>query len=173
MTEQKPIATQYAQQGSALLVSLVMLLLLSLIAVAGMQTTIMQERMSSNLADRELAFQAAEAALRDAETMLRTNPPATINNKDGLYDVNSDNKPDWTGDTLVDGQGAITISNDLAGVASQPRYYVEQIDSFFPAGTNTEAGTPVPPVVFYRVTALGTGGNSDTHVVVSSVFRNQ
>ena len=46
------------EAGSALIVSLIMLLLLSLIGLSGMQSTILQERMASNLHDRNIAFQA-------------------------------------------------------------------------------------------------------------------
>ena len=55
------------EQGSTLIVALVMLLLISLIAVGSMQDTILQERMTSNTEDRSIAFESAEAALRAGE----------------------------------------------------------------------------------------------------------
>ncbi|MBD9679049.1 hypothetical protein IB274_20245 [Pseudomonas sp. PDM18] len=54
--------------GAVLLVSLVMLLLLTLIGLAGMHMVQLEERMAGNLRDRQMAFQAAEAALRAGET---------------------------------------------------------------------------------------------------------
>ena len=60
----------YREQGSTLIVALIMLLLISLIAVSSMQDTILQERMVSNTEDRALAFEAAEAALREGETVI-------------------------------------------------------------------------------------------------------
>lgn len=162
------------QRGSALLISLIMLLLLSLIAVAGMQSTILQSRMSTNLRDRDLAFQAAEAALREGEGYVRANPAAQFSNNDGLYKVNNSGLPDWRDDVDDGGANDYRVSDaDLPGVAQRPRYYIEEIDTIRSAGTSTEAGTPVPPTVFYRVTALGFGGSSDTTVVLSSVYRNQ
>lgn len=59
---------QSGQKGSTLIVSLIMLLLISLIAVGGMQDTILQERMTSNSEGRGMAFEAAEAALREGES---------------------------------------------------------------------------------------------------------
>jgi type IV pilus assembly protein PilX len=53
--------------GAVLLVSLVMLLLLTLIGLAGMRMVQLEERMAGNLRDRQMAFQAAEAALRAGE----------------------------------------------------------------------------------------------------------
>ncbi|NWO08515.1 MAG: hypothetical protein HLX50_23250, partial [Alteromonadaceae bacterium] len=83
--------TSYSESGSVLIVSLIMLLLLSLIGVAGMQNTTLQNRMTGNLQDRELAFQAAEAAIREAEAWLAgNNPPREFSdNANGLYEANA------------------------------------------------------------------------------------
>ncbi len=55
------------QSGVVLVISLIMLLLLTLIGLSGMQSTILEEKMAGNMRDRNMAFQAAEAALQDAE----------------------------------------------------------------------------------------------------------
>lgn len=55
------------QSGAVLVISLIMLLLLTLIGASSMQTTSLEEKMAGNLRDRNLAFQVAESALRDAE----------------------------------------------------------------------------------------------------------
>jgi len=61
---------QKLQQGSVLIVSLILLLLLTLVGVAGMNMTGLEERMSGNYKDQEMAFQAAEAALVEAENYI-------------------------------------------------------------------------------------------------------
>jgi len=60
----------YKQRGVALLMSLVILLVLSLLAVSGMQGSIMQERMSTAQRDGMLALEIAETAMREAESTL-------------------------------------------------------------------------------------------------------
>ncbi|OGR32354.1 MAG: hypothetical protein A2091_00395 [Desulfuromonadales bacterium GWD2_61_12] len=55
------------ESGAVLIVSLILLLVLTLLGITAMQSTTLEEKMAGNLADRNLAFQAAEAALRDAE----------------------------------------------------------------------------------------------------------
>jgi type IV pilus assembly protein PilX len=55
------------QHGVALVVSLILLAVATLIGLAGVRGTNLQERMSSNMYDRSLAFQRAESALRAAE----------------------------------------------------------------------------------------------------------
>jgi len=161
------------QKGSVLLLSLIMLLLLTLVAVAGMQGTILQERMTGNLRDRDLAFQAAEAGLRQAEAFIRNNPATVYGNSSGLYQVNNANRPDWRTRTITAGNGAITYVGDFPGVAAQPTYYIEEISTLQPAGTETEAGTAVPPSPYFRITSLGTGGSDSTSVVLNTVFRVQ
>lgn len=159
------------ERGSALLVSLVMLLLITLIAVGSMQGTILQERMTANLRDRDLAFQAAEAAMREAESVILNNIDTVFANANGLYAVGNDNTPDWRTRTLDAGNGALTYQGEFPNVAAQPQYYIERIDTLQPAGTETEAGVVVPPPPFFRITAIGFGGSPDTSAVLTSVYR--
>jgi type IV pilus assembly protein PilX len=62
-----------AQRGVALVVALVLLVVTTLIGLASIRGTSLQERMSANMYDRSLAFQRAEAALRAAEQAITTN----------------------------------------------------------------------------------------------------
>lgn len=75
------------QQGAALVVGMIMLLLLTLIGVAGMKDTLLQQKMVANAKDRDVALQAAEAALQAAQkavTQPLTELPMT---GVGLYDL--------------------------------------------------------------------------------------
>ena len=58
------------QRGSTLIVALLLLVAMMLISLAGIRGSGLQERMGANLYDRQLAFQAAESALREGETRL-------------------------------------------------------------------------------------------------------
>jgi type IV pilus assembly protein PilX len=55
------------QGGVSLVIVLVLLVATSLLGIAVLRSTAMQERMSANQRDRSLAFQAAESALRYAQ----------------------------------------------------------------------------------------------------------
>ncbi|MGO1232132.1 MAG: pilus assembly PilX family protein [Marinobacter sp.] len=57
----------YREKGSALLMSLVILLVLSLLATSSMQNSIMQERMSNASREGVIALEIAEATLRGLE----------------------------------------------------------------------------------------------------------
>lgn len=56
-----------SQRGVSLIVVLILLLVVTLLGLAILRTTVLEERMSANLFDRSLSFQAAETALREAE----------------------------------------------------------------------------------------------------------
>ncbi len=58
------------ERGVVLIVGLVVLVILSLLAVGSMRSTTLEERMTHNSQDRQIAFQVAEAALREAELLL-------------------------------------------------------------------------------------------------------
>src|SRR5262245_19384474 len=60
------------QRGAALVTSLLLLLVLTIIGVTTMQMSRMQERMSGNSRDVNVAFQGAEAGVRSGESYLRT-----------------------------------------------------------------------------------------------------
>ena len=67
----KPSAQQHREQqrGIALIVVLIMVLLVTVLGIAGVRTLVMQERMSANSLDRTLAMQSAERVLRNAEAI--------------------------------------------------------------------------------------------------------
>jgi type IV pilus assembly protein PilX len=62
--------------GSVLVTSLILLLVMTLLGLSAMQTSLMEETMAGNARDHNLAFQAAEAALRDADAWLYSLPRA-------------------------------------------------------------------------------------------------
>jgi type IV pilus assembly protein PilX len=56
-----------AQRGAVLVVALMFLVVLTLLALTSMSGTTLEERMAGQYRDLNIAFQAAEAGLRDAE----------------------------------------------------------------------------------------------------------
>src|SRR3546814_17172616 len=61
----------HMQRGASLIVVLILLLVVTLLGLAALRTTILQERMSANLFDRSLSFQAAETALREGQVAIQ------------------------------------------------------------------------------------------------------
>ncbi len=61
------------QRGVALVISLLMLVAITLLAVSAMRNSVLQEKMAGNLTDAEVSHQIAETTLRQVATQL---PPA-------------------------------------------------------------------------------------------------
>lgn len=168
------------QSGSALIVSLIFLLLMTLLSTSSMRTATMQERMSGNARDWNLAFQGAEASLRAAEeVLLATNNLPEFDDTGGYYELNSPNRPVWVGSPTSDGNGYLTYPDPVPGVAEQPKYYVERLSGIRPAGSSTETGTAVEEFFYFRITAVGYGGAEDaagealSSTVLSTVYRSR
>ena len=60
------ILTRSRQHGAVLIVALLFLVILTILGVTAMTATTFEEKISGNTRDLNVAFQAAEAALRDA-----------------------------------------------------------------------------------------------------------
>ncbi len=140
----------------------------------------MQERMAGNTRDYNLGFQAAEAALREAEDYLRVNSDTLpdFDDTNGHYVVNSASRPVWHEYPPSDGGGYL-VATGVTGTAQAPKYYLERLSTARPAGSETEAGTAVDELFYFRITAVGfglavdSGGDPLTSVVLSSVFRSR
>lgn len=173
-------ATRKRQSGVVLVVALIFLLVMALLSTSSMRNSMMQEKMSGHMRDWQLGFQSAEASLRSAEKFLAETPVLPdFDGTGGLYQLNAVNLPVWVGASTSDGNGFHAYPETVPYVAQQPKFYVEQMNSIRPAGTETETGTPVTEIFFYRVTAIGFGGAVDSanvplsSVVLSSVFRGR
>lgn len=62
MSSHVPQGLSRAQQGAALVVSLIILVIMTLLGVTAIQVTTSEEKMVANLREFNIAFQAAEAA---------------------------------------------------------------------------------------------------------------
>lgn len=128
------------QQGAILIVALIMLLLVTIIGLASMRGTSLQERMAGNLRDQELALQAAEAALRKGEAIVIAK-----------FEANTLN-------TLAAGDQTGSYA-DFPGVAKAPSYTLRQLATL---QTSTEVGVPTGEEgSIVRITATGYGMAQD------------
>lgn len=160
--------------GIALVTSLVILLVLSLLALAGMQGSILEERMAGNMGNRNLAFQAAEAALRDAEYFLEGAVLPSFEGTNGLYQPTAvGTTPRWELVTWDENDSReISGDNTIADVAQQPRYIVEDLGALEMSNNGSLiAGEAIPENRVYRVTARGVGGASTATVILQCTFK--
>ncbi len=171
------------QKGVTLFIGLVFLIMLSLLGLNSAQMSTLEEHMSGNTRSRDLAFQAAEAALKHVEQNLATGQtiralipaPATTTSgtvaATGLRAINTclpNSATYWNGTGAPDCSGttqqyvwssntARTPTHSLNQIAAQPMYVVERLPD---VGTTEK----------YRATARGVGGDSDAVVILQAMF---
>ncbi len=172
-------ATRNTQSGAVLFVSLIMLLVLTVIGVTAMQTTTLEEKMAGNLRDQTLAFQAAEAALREGETWLSNEPaePVAQAGCSGpcgttVYQLNA---PccNVLNNALWDNTGAPILYRTYAGtlqkVATAPKHLIEYHSFIKDSLTTGQQGDETGRVTF-RATARGTGGSDAARAHTQSTY---
>jgi len=150
------------QSGVVLVISLVMLLLLTLIGLTGMQTTTLEEKMAGNSKDRNIAFQAAESTLLEAEGVILTKP--AYNNNNGLLD--SAAEPDfflpatWSGTNSAQTTSNMKNSLDLL---EEPRYVIKKLTVIPANGAN-------PEKTIFRITARAVGRSLGSQVILQEIY---
>ncbi len=163
------------QRGVVLVVGLLLLLVMTVLGVTTIKSTILEEKMAGNFRDHDLAFQAAESALRDGEHLVNCNGCSLdINGLTGLSidcnssglcvaDPNLDPVADLKSGAGIE-YGAYTGDTALpVDFSATPRYVIEGIKYWPP-------GAPGWKVV-YRITAIGYGGTSHATAVHQSVYK--
>jgi type IV pilus assembly protein PilX len=160
-------------QGATLAVTLILLFLMTLLGITAMQVTHMQEKMSSNLQDKELSFIAAESALTSGENWVlgqspqpavqaSCNPyPCVLNTYQNL-NYTSQTASWWNTNSAVYG---VSLDN----VATPPRYFVEFLQF---APDSPEIGSSSGPkskgVFYYQVTSRGTGSSDNSASILQT-----
>lgn len=161
------------QQGAALIIALVLLLMMTILGVSAMQTTNLQERMAGNMRDRGVAFEAAEAGLRVAESELRPLPPSPFNNTNGLY-TESDPEDDPHFRTVNWNNDGAVRTTSVDGISGDVRYIIERMDPVTaPSGPSLDTQQVAPDRQYFRITARATGKTDDAVVILQSTLRQE
>jgi len=141
---------QRRQRGATLIIALVMLVLVTIVGIAMIRSSTMDEKMAGNARDRDKAFQAAEAAVQKCLAMIQANPGSL-----------APLSPAATGAQNWEGAWSDTNSTEvdvvIAGISSKPRCMFETLGS---------AGN-------YRVTGRAFGGSTQTEVMLQATYSSE
>ena len=178
----KPVqrSSRSRQRGMTLLVGLILLLMLSVLATIGFRNTTLSERMTGNSVDRNVSFQSAESAGKEALQVIESGAfdAATL----GHYVA-----PIGQGGTTnfwTQGEGA-TVANPADCPATTPfswkscsaavataykfntttatssQYAIERLTVVVGGGSTSTT---------YRVTSRSTGGSGNADVVLQTIY---
>jgi len=180
------------QRGFALLTSLVFLVIITLLGIGVFSATTSEEKMARNFRDKEIALQAAEAALNEAKILItasynitgtQPNPVPQALSSDsctsgitgftceptGITDYKSYDlfASGAKGTSLGSGAVSSTLSPTVVGLYAQPRYLIILEKDFTPCGSTSTS----PPYCF-KILAQARGRLSNTRVNLIEQFSN-
>lgn len=174
-----------AQRGAVMIVSMILLLVMTVLALGGSHMTRLQERMASGTRNQDLAMQSAEAGLRAGERVVAAfvSPPTACNaalcgqvyevgfmrqTLGVSYEDQAYRDRTWWATVARPYSVEQVISGD--GVASaEPMFYVEELEEV-PDQLSSPPTGPPPSRIYYRITSLGQGGTDAAQVALQSTF---
>jgi type IV pilus assembly protein PilX len=159
-------APELHQTGTALVTSLVMLLIMTMIGVGSLKNTLMQEKMAGNVWDAGAAFQATEIGLRDAEIFIESlaTPSVfsiTATPTIGLLSATA-TEFDYLESSAWNSSSAKQSAGEFEAVKQPPFFVIKHIKDTSatapsPEVLNYGANPPGSSVSVFKVTAKGSG----------------
>jgi type IV pilus assembly protein PilX len=187
------------QQGAALAVGLILLLIITLMGYAGMKGTMLQEKMAAGLHNRSLAMAGANSAVRAGESFLynlidSTNSVQASGTPSGsfynlysqLSDTNDPTSPinptvelfkqrNWTSSAGTVHGNNFTASSYNGGLSQQPEYIIEELQYEVDNGGSDDFDKRGGPdnsdtQKVFLITGKSPSGDGRTIVAVQSMF---
>ena len=187
------------QRGISLVIVMIFLVILSVLGVSAIQTSTLSSKVARNQLDRTLAFQAAEAALRDAELDLNNKKfdkvtkctAGGIGCRTSLITSGGSNFGNDTSSNPLANRcnlGLCSTDNPIAGALPfwEERARWTSANDSVVFGTYTEA-PPLPVVAqqprymieyfkqgdesIYRITSLGFGASASTTIMLQTAYK--
>lgn len=162
-----------SQSGITLVIGLILLAMLTVVGTIGFRNTTMSERISGNARDRNIAFQAAESAGKEALTAVVANTAAALTS--GYYAtplIQGGETSFWTqGDGATAAAAACptttpfswtscaSYASSYAGNKLTAQFVIEII-----------ASPPTASSTTYRITSRSEGGSGNADVVLQTLF---
>lgn len=168
-------AVARAQRGIALVIGLILLVIMLVLGLASVRLMSNEEKMVGYTYDRTLAFQAAEAALREAEMLVEEVKPTPASGActdffSGTFAVRAcpppaaADPPRWLDASFTHWASATAVGTGTTVIT--PQYVVEFLGAAFPCGPSP---TDTPACRRYRITAKA-GATGRAQAMVQSVY---
>tara|TARA_R110001583_G_scaffold42202_9_gene134197 strand:+ start:2314 stop:2790 length:477 start_codon:yes stop_codon:yes gene_type:complete len=154
------------QKGITLIICMIVLLVVTLLGLSSIRDTSLEEKMAGNMKNRNVAFQAAESALREGEAFVRSEPKFD-GSVAGLYPQMTSVWPMSAASWGV-GSAVKSYSGTLSGVTSPPVYIIEQMEPDISPSIRSGQEVNKP---FYRITARAVGSTDTAVVILQTIYR--
>lgn len=162
------------QSGAVLITGLIFLVILTMVVLTVLRNGTLEERMAANSRNRQVALQAAESVLRNAEAALFTAAPFdpfdisqfSSNCANGLCykpDANSTWQTiNWDSTALT--RSFVAATSNVSGVSAQPRYIVEIVVLPVKSSSTGQCENGLA-----KITARGSGNDGSAAYIQSTV----
>lgn len=170
---QPNFASLRRQNGAVLIVGLIMMFVMTLISVSSISSSVLETQMSTNYRDRQVAFQAAEVALRRGERLtsnhlLKSEYSTACTNGLCLADLqDSTNYSQYWLDPTIWSTAGKHITYAVAGTGTDAKIIIEFMGKKV---SDWSIGAQVTDSNIFRITALGYGRSANSRVMLQSTF---
>ncbi|MBP6777420.1 MAG: hypothetical protein KA151_09240 [Piscinibacter sp.] len=191
-----------AQRGVTLVIVLMLLVVVTLLGVGAARMAMLAERSARNDRDYQVAWQAAEAALMDAQFDIR-GPNASPAGRMGIFTQDNTSvfqpgcnttepylglcqpavegaKPVWASVDFLDGSGTTVEYGtytgrtfDSGGTGVKPEHAPRYMIEWVPDSTPGGSAASGSKPIIYRVTSMGFGPREDVQVVMQMAFKKE
>ena len=198
----RPRSAPGRQHGVTLIIVLILLVTVTLLGIGGARIALLGERSTRNDRDYQVAWQAAEAALMDAQFDIR-GPNASGSQRMALFNENNTSvflpgcntatahrglcepavgKPVWASVNFLDETASATTvaygtytgrSFDAGGVGVKPARVPRYLIEWVPDSTPLGSASSGAKPIMYRITAMGFGPREDVQVVLQVAFKKE
>lgn len=167
----------HRQRGAVLVVSMLLLLVMTVLALTASQATQMEERMAGNTRDLDLAFQASEAGVRGAEMRIdsviapkrrgslicaQRNACDAVGRADSNQDYSHAAQPWWN-------DNAYALTQRPTDLQREPQYVIEQWadvpDTLTTGSSMQKSGT-----IYYVVAARALGPTETAVSIIETSY---
>ena len=157
------------ERGAALIITLLILLIMTLLGITAITTSSLQEKMAGNMRDQYMAQQAGDSILRDGESWIfkllsrpspSCSPPPTERVWDyNCLDVTAQNDTWWAANGYTANVGNSYVNQN-------PRY----VDEYLQRVNDNLGKYPPTYRYFYRTTGWSVGASDYARGLFQSVF---
>jgi type IV pilus assembly protein PilX len=162
------------QRGSALILSLLILLVMTMLGITAMSTSTLEEKMAANDRNQKVAFQNAELTLSQTETTVKqagwkTDIKGALGTDPGFYGEGTTldyyNQSTWAADSADCSTDADTQARtcSIVQIVAEP----PPLEAGGGYGQLNQSNMPAAKLL---VTAQGSGANGVTRSMVQSTF---
>lgn len=161
--------SQAKQKGFILLITLVLIVVLTVLALTQISLNSTQTRIAANASDLEISFEKTEGAVNEAINLLLNGTYVASSfsaNGNGLYLLNANSTPLWSS---INWNSSTSVKNSFQGVSgNRASYIIEKLPSVIQAGQNMKSPTNI-----YRITARSLSESGNSSVLVQSTLKVQ